>query len=377
MKTSWLAAVAVVILLCVWMATGLLATDEDETASETVADEPMAVVVKLVTLEKMDREVSLHGQLEPIQHLFLKAETSGRLERLLVEKGQRVTRDEPLAILDGGTRQSALSEARARVKSARSEQAAAASLRGQRLQSQVQLEQTEAALESALSQLASIELDIDNLTITSPFAAVINDLPVDPGSLVERGDIVAELVDDSAFNVSAQAAQQTIARLEIGQPVKVTLLTGEELPGTLTFISVLADSQTRSFRVEAQVDNETGAAGAGVSASMTIPVEQIEAAFVSPSAFALGEDGELGVKAVDDNDLVFFQPIELISTSLDGAWVVGIPANTRIITLGQGFVAIGEKVAPQMDTEENQAALSRSHDSRLASAQSQFNQGSY
>lgn len=377
MKTSWLAAGAVVILLCVWMATGLLATDEDETASETAADELMAVVVKLVTLEKMDRVVSLHGQLEPIQHLFLKAETSGRLERLLVEKGQRVTRDEPLAILDGGTRQSALSEARARVKSARSEQAAAASLRGQRLQSQVQLEQTEAALESALSQLASIELDIDNLTITSPFAAVINDLPVDPGSLVERGDIVAELVDDSAFNVSAQAAQQTIARLEIGQPVKVTLLTGEELPGTLTFISVLADSQTRSFRVEAQVDNETGAAGAGVSASMTIPVEQIEAAFVSPSAFALGEDGELGVKAVDDNDLVFFQPIELISTSLDGAWVVGIPANTRIITLGQGFVAIGEKVAPQLDTEENQAALSRSHDSRLASVQSQFNQGSY
>ena len=359
------------------MATGLLATDEDETASETAADELMAVVVKLVTLEKMDRVVSLHGQLEPIQHLFLKAETSGRLERLLVEKGQRVTRDEPLAILDGGTRQSALSEARARVKSARSEQAAAASLRGQRLQSQVQLEQTEAALESALSQLASIELDIDNLTITSPFAAVINDLPVDPGSLVERGDIVAELVDDSAFNVSAQAAQQTIARLEIGQPVKVTLLTGEELPGTLTFISVLADSQTRSFRVEAQVDNETGAAGAGVSASMTIPVEQIEAAFVSPSAFALDEDGELGVKAVDDNDLVFFQPIELISTSLDGAWVVGIPANTRIITLGQGFVAIGEKVAPQLDTEENQAALSRSHDSRLASVQSQFNQGSY
>lgn len=353
MKTSWLAAGAFVIALSIWMATGLLHKEPATDSVSESSEQPMAVQVQVLDLESIEREIALQGQLEPIRHLFLKAETSGTIQSINHEKGARVKQGEPILILDIGGRENSLAEAQARVKTARSEQEAAKSLRQQRLQSQLQLEQAEAALETALAQLAAVELDISKTTITVPFSGVINDLPMDIGALVERGDVVAELLDDSEFNVSAQASQQSVSRLTIGQALTVKLITGQSLAGRLMYISALADSQTRSFKIEARIENIAGITAAGISASLIIPVEKIDATFVSPSAMSLGSDGELGVKAVDENDQVRFLPIQMVSTTLDGAWVTGIPADTRVITLGQGFVNVGETVTPNLANQGN------------------------
>lgn len=359
MKTSWLAAGGVIIVLSLWMASGLLFKDSTIELTEEPLASLMRVEVSALGVETMDREISLQGQLEPAQHLFLKAKTSGSLERFLVEKGERISLGQALLSLDIGGRKNTLTEAQARVKTARSEQKATETLSRQRLQSQLQLEQSEASLESALARLAAVELDISNTTVTAPFAGVVNDLPIDVGSLVERGDVVAELIDDRSFHVSAYASQQSLSNLKVGQPVTVELITGESLNGKLTYISSIADMQTRSFKIEARVRNTSGSIAAGVSASLYIPVEQVNATFISPSALSLGDDGELGVKAVDADDKVEFLPIKLVSTSLDGAWVSGIPGNTRVITMGQGFVNIGEVVDPVLSTTTNPSAGSR------------------
>jgi len=326
-KTSWLAAGIVVIALVLWMASGMLRSEDDDHQNASDAAETlMRVEVIDVELNDMEREIVLQGQLE----------------------------DTLLVTLDPGGRENSLKEAQATVKSAESAQRAAASLKRQGLQSKLQLEQSQAQLEAARAVLASIELDIANTQIRSPFAGIVNDLPLSKGALADRGDVIAELVDDSSFEVSAQAAQQTVESLEVGQDVTVKLITGKLLPGKLTYISSVADSQSRSFKVEAKVDNPGKSIAAGVSASVIVPVAKIEAAFLTPSALVLGDDGELGVKIVADNNTVDFLPVALESTTLDGAWVTGIEAGTRVITLGQGFVSTGEEVDVQLAEPANQ-----------------------
>jgi len=350
MRSSYVAAGVVVVALCLWMASGLLASrDNDEKDTETAAAEsaPMKVEVIDVELLSMAREIVLQGQLEAKRQLAIRAETSGTVKELVATKGQRVNAGDTIANLDLSSRETERSEARANVRTAQSEQQAANSLRQQGLQSQVQLEQAEARLEAARAALSRVELDIANTRIIAPFKGVVNDLTVEVGELVEHSGVVAELVDDSSFRVTAQAAQQTLAELRVGQPVSVRLITGQTLPGKLTFISSVADRATRSFKVEASVANTQEAIAAGVSASLIVPVEQVEAAFITPSALSLGDAGELGVKAVNaDNQVVFF-PIQMVSTSIDGAWVTGIPDASRVITLGQGFVNAGEVVDPR------------------------------
>ena len=299
----------------------------------------------------MTRELDLQGQIEPVRQVLVKAQTHGQVEDIIVNKGARVSSDQPLIKLDEGGRRNTQAEVKAAVKTARSEQEAAQTLQRQRLQSKLQLEQADAALEAALARLASVELDIEYTTVRAPFDGVINALPVALGALIERGDVIAELIDDSTFKVSAHVAQQVLSQLRVGQKVSVSLITGESLSGTISFIGSAAEPQTRSFIVEALVQNPSNSIAAGVSATLSIPVEEVEATFITPSALSLGDNGTLGVKVLDDNDRVLFTPIELVSTTLDGAWVTGIPNQSRVVTLGQGFVNVGEKVRAQLAGE--------------------------
>lgn len=362
MKHSYLAAGALVAVLAIWMASGMLsgadAPEESSSAGpdDATADALMSVEVTPVELRARQREIVLQGQLEPWRRLEVRAETSGTVDAIGVIKGQRIEAGQEIASLRISSREADLAQAKAQLQSAQSEQKAAASLRQQGLQSRVQLEQANAALQAARAQLDKIELDIENTRFVAPFGGIINALPVEIGELIDHGQVVAELVDDSRFRVTAQAAQQSIDQLETGQTAEVRLLTGQTLPGEITFISPVANSQTRSFAIEAEVPNADDSVSAGVSASLVIPVETVEAAFISPSTLSLGDDGELGVKVVDDDDRVVFVPITLISTSLEGAWVGGVPAGSRVITLGQGFVNAGQQVnAVQRSGDEQQA----------------------
>ena len=365
MRTSYVAASVLVLALVLWMASGLLPSDGNAEAEATTAGEqtgqsdetaPMKVEYIDVTLSPKSRDIVLQGQLEPRRHLLLRAETASTVETISVDKGNRVKKDDTIIALSLDGRESDLIEAQAQVQSARSQQKAAASLRQKGLQSQVQLEQTQAQLASARAQLKRIERDISNTQITAPFTGFVNDVPVEVGEMINRGDVVAELVDNSGFTVTAQVSQQTLAQLELGKTIDVKLITGETIPGKLTFISSVADSASRSFIVEAEIDNVGGKMSAGVSASLIVPIEQVEAVFITPSALSLGDAGELGVKTIDENQQVVFTPIELVSSTMEGAWVTGIPDNSRVITLGQGFVKNGQEVDPVLAEKTDEEA---------------------
>lgn len=364
MRTSYVAASVLVLVLGLWMASGLLPSksDDDADANAQTADgtessaqasdtAPMKVEYIDVALSPKSRDIILQGQLEPKRHLKIRAETSSIVESIGSDKGTTVSAGDNIIALSLDGRENDLQEARAQLQTARSQAKAAASLRKKGLQSQVQLEQTQAQLASASAAVNRIQRDIDNTQVVAPFSGVINALPVEVGEMIDRGAVVAELVDNSGFTVTAQVAQQTLKQLKLGKDINVKLITGEELPGTISFISSVADSSSRSFTVEAEVENVGGNISAGVSASLVVPVEQVEAVFISPSTLSLGDTGELGVKTIDENDAVVFTPIELVSSSLDGAWVTGIPDKSRVITLGQGFVKDGQKVEPVLATQ--------------------------
>lgn len=366
MNKSVTAAAVIVLLLGLWMLSGILfgdSSDNSEVASQggasntettdDTAKAPMKVHFALATAAEMKRSVTLQGQLEPIRMVTVRAQTSGLVEELPFARGSRINEGDLLARLSLDGRKAQLAQYQAQVKSASSEQKAASRLNKQGLQSQLQLEQASARLASARASLQSLQLEINNTQITAPFNGVLNKIDIELGSLIERGTAVAELVDDSAFKVTATATQQMINQLQPGQPVVAKLITGEELPGKISFISAIADSTTRSFSLEAEIEQSGKPLPAGVSASLDIPVENVQAYLISPSALALGTRGEMGVKVANIDNIVEFYQVKLISTDSGGAWVTGIPDGAKVITLGQGFVNAGDQVEPVAEPDTN------------------------
>jgi len=153
-------------------------------------------------------------------------------------------------------------------------------------------------------------------------------------------------VDDSVLKAVGRVSQQSAGQLQLGQAVTLRLLDGREAEGKLTFISRLGDADTHSFRVEAEIPNPQGAISSGVSAELRIAVGREAAHFLSPAVLSLDDAGQVGVKSVQDDGSVRFDPIELVRTEAEGIWVSGLPGEARVISQGQGFVNAGEAVIP-------------------------------
>ena len=170
---------------------------------------------------------------------------------------------------------------------------------------------------------------------------------VEPGELVQPGEPLMTLVDVSRLRVTGQIPQQQASGVVAGQGVRVTLLDGRELHGAVSFVSLAADAATRSFYVEAHVDNPELWRVAGASATLRIEQPALDAHRVTPALLSLGANGEMGIHAVDDNNKVVFHPLRVVSIDGEGAVVAGLPGRMQLITQGAGFVRPGEEVEPK------------------------------
>jgi multidrug efflux system membrane fusion protein len=130
------------------------------------------------------------------------------------------------------------------------------------------------------------------------------------------------------------------------------LVTGETVRGRLSFVGAMADDQTRTFRVELEVPNPDRRIVEGISAELRLPVAELPAHRVSPAILTLTDDGKIGVKTVNAENIVEFHPVQIVGDGPDGVWLAGLPERLRFITVGQDFVLTGQKVEPVPETVE-------------------------
>jgi len=365
MNRSGFIAIGAVAALVIWMLSGQLGSEESSSDVVTVdSSERNVTAMKVQTRRQsaraITREIVVQGQAEPFKVIHLRTESGGTIESINIEKGQRVKAGEIIARLSTDNREANLAVAKANLIQASNEYEGARKLQKQGLSSRVNLESLAAKRESMRAQVQAAELELDNINIESPQDALVDNIDIETGDFVDRGDPVATLVDNSKLLVTGNIPQQNIVDIKQGIPAIAELITGETLQGEVRYVSTMAEPSSRSFRIEVLINNPPKRAMTGVSAAIRIPVETLDAHLISPAILALSESGELGIKAVNEDDEVVFHAINVVKTESAGAWVTGIPDNVNIITLGQGFVIPGEKVqtvpdpeqAPQPDTKE-------------------------
>ena len=75
-------------------------------------------------------------------------------------------------------------------------------------------------------------------------------------------------------------------------------------------------------------------------------VDEKKAHRISPSVLSLNDVGQIGVKIVNAQNRVQFVPVTILSDTSDYMWILGLPDNVRLITVGQDFVSHGQTVRP-------------------------------
>ena len=95
------------------------------------------------------------------------------------------------------------------------------------------------------------------------------------------------------------------------------------------------------------VENVNRSIRDGISASFIIEGNKIPSHKISPAILMFGNEGQLGVRTVNSRNEVEFNRIEILEDTLDGIWITGLPESSRIITVGQEYVYLGQTVQVQ------------------------------
>ena len=202
--------------------------------------------------------------------------------------------------------------------------------------------------DQVLCSLGVVELN--RTEVKAPFRGYVEKI-IKPGNYINRGEICAVIIELDPVTFIAEVPEAKIKTIVKGQNVSMQLVTGELIKSRLSFVSKSATPSTRSFRVEAEVENPNGLIRDGITATMQISTNKILATKISPSIMLLSDAGSLGVRVVNDNAIVEFIPIKILEDTQDGIWITGIQNFSNLIVRGQGYVENGQQVIPIPSSE--------------------------
>lgn len=347
MNRSVLLALVTLFCLSLWMLSG---NRSQATVSENIETEVAKPLVKVRTKHSTARPVQrftrVQGQVEAGRVIRIKSEVEGKVQSLPVDKGQRVLTGDLLLKLDQAYRPAQLEQAKALLKQRQSEMKASLKLLKRGLQAENQYVADQAAVQAAKAQLELAHYQLTHTNLIAPFSGVINDRYIEIGDFVEKGQVIAQLVDDDTLRITGQVPQSNIDYLKLGQTVPVVLANNEVLEGELSFISALAETNTRSYRVEVSVRNPTHRRLIGQSASLKLNNGKFIGHHVPSSVLSLDATGDLQVKTVSTDKQVKVNRVDIIRTDSDGFWIKGLQQFVTLITVGQNFVSDEQYVEP-------------------------------
>ena len=353
MNASRLVAVALVLGGAAWIGSGVLGRDaarqaalsDPATPPKTVPRFKVAVVS--VEAQQHQRRVVLSGRTEADKRVWATARVSGIVLDLRIRRGSIVKAGQVIAVLSDEAREAQVLQAKARLEQRRTETKARLRLIETGSYPALNKPLLEADLKAAEAGLAQAEAEWKKGEVTAPISGVVNEVPVEIGQALQvmmSGVNVAEIISLDPMLAVVEVAERQLSGVSPGGRADVKLVTGERVPGTIRFVSKRASQGTRTYRVDVQVANRTGAIPDGVTCEVDLLLAPVRAMQVPRSALTFSSQGQLGVRHVDEGGKVLFAPVTIVEDALNQLWLAGLPDGARVIVEGQDFVKEGETV---------------------------------
>jgi membrane fusion protein, multidrug efflux system len=254
-----------------------------------------------------------------------------------------VAQGQVLCRLAVDARQAALDQARASLKSRQLQRQAVADLAAKGYRSQTQVLEAQANLDIAQAAVRQAEVVLNQVNIRAPFAGVFDKRDAEVGTYLAPGQPCGTMIELNPLLVVGDVPETEAARLHIGAPATAKLVDGKLLNGKVRYVARDADPQTRTYHIEVAVPNPGMQARSGLSAELRVNAGIGAAHLIPVSSLVLDSAGRQGVRYVEGG-VVRFAPVAIQEETSEGVWVTGLTGTVRLVTVGQSYVADGQKV---------------------------------
>lgn len=231
--------------------------NEAKTAIVAQGSGAVSVRVAKIVKEPVDLDYSVNGVFTPIKELNFLSENAGRVSKIFVEEGDRVTKGQVLARIDAEILNTDRETAEASLQNALRDQSRYSSSFQTGGVTQQQLDQAKLAVSNARLRLQASQRRVSDANIKSPINGIVNKKYIEVGAFVNtQGTQLFELVDVSRLKLKVNVNESQVANLKIGDPVKIksNVFPSLDFNGKVTFIAPKADNSL-NFPIEIQVEN--------------------------------------------------------------------------------------------------------------------------
>ncbi|SMC77896.1 efflux RND transporter periplasmic adaptor subunit [Pedobacter africanus] len=234
---------------------------KNEAKTAFIAQGSGAIAVRVASVEKkvVDLDFSSNGSFVPKQELNFLSENAGRVSKILVEEGDRVSKGQVLARIDAEIINTDRETAEATYQNALRDEARYKSSYATGGVTQQQLDQAKLATQNAKLRLQASQRRLSDANIKSPINGIINKRYIEVGAFVTaQGTQLFEIVDVSKLKLKVNVNESQVANLKIGDKIEIksSVFPTEKFNGRITFIAAKADG-TLNFPIEIEVDNNT------------------------------------------------------------------------------------------------------------------------
>jgi RND family efflux transporter MFP subunit len=291
-------------------------SSREQASGQASSQGSMPVKVVKVERRNLSEKLTFTGTIEAWQKMNIVPDISGKIARIYVKEGDRVSQGQLLAELDTQSlrlqlqqAEAALAAARANFEDARKNKERMDRLFEEKAVSEQQYEKIKLAYEAAQAQLeqaqAAVNLLRHNLQVSqmkAPFSGVVASKNANEGDVINpmmgsfsASSGVLTLMDFSRVKIAIEISSNDVTRIYRGQKaeVRVPYLPDKVFEGEVNLITLTADPTTKKFKAEIAVNNPELLLRPGTFGEVTIEVASKPQALVIPQ------------RAIIDNRFVF------------------------------------------------------------------------
>lgn len=314
---------------------------------------------------KMDTTVTKQYvcQIKSIRNIELRAQEKGYLQGIFIDEGQYVKAGQLLFKIMPKLYEAEMQKAEAEANAAEIEVQNTQALSDKNVVSKNELALANAKWQKAKAELALAKVHLAFTEIRAPFEGYIDRLHLKLGSLVEEGDLLTSLSDNSRmwvyFNVSEPEYLNYQASVKNKSNARVNLLMANNQvfkhPGIVETIESEFNNETGNIAFRATFPNSEGLLRHGETGNILME-QQLKNAIIIPQKASLEIMDKKYVYVVDKNNVVKLTPIT-IGAEIPDLYVIteGLNDNDKILLEGLRKVKNNDKIS--FDYEEPKAVI--------------------